>query len=153
MLEIFLKDRGIDYEMFVFDNEKFIYTTKEKNKQNNTLYFGLANGTIILDGIVLNSNQTTLDQVDYIKEVLNSFTAIVDTYRKNYKPAYIKYTSGEDAVNLFMNEKVIEIPNYRQFSKWVYINAYDYLERFVCEFEKQKNSKIKNKILNFFNRN
>ncbi len=33
MLEIFLKDRGIDYEMFVFDNEKFIYTTKEKTSK------------------------------------------------------------------------------------------------------------------------
>ena len=152
MLEIFLRDRDIDYEMFVFDNEKFIYTTKEKNNQNNALYFGLDRGTIILDGIVLNNSEITLDQVDYIKDILNSFSTIVGKYRKTYKSTYIRYTTGEDAVDLFMNKKVIEIPNRKQFREWVYINAYNYLEKFVYEFEKQKHSKIKNKILNFFNR-
>ena len=81
MLEIFLRDRDIDYDMFVYHNEKFHYITKEKNKKNNALYCGLSTGTIILDGVVLNNTLTNLEQINYIKEILNSFADIVDAYR------------------------------------------------------------------------
>lgn len=153
MLEIFLRDRDIDYEMFAYDNGMFQYITKEKNDQNNTLYFGLDRGTIILNGAVLDNNEATLEQVDYIKEIINSLTTTVDTYKKDYKPVYIKYTSGSTVEDIIMNKNIIEIPDRRKFREWIYINAYDFLEKFVCEYEKQSHSQgFKRKILNFFNR-
>ncbi len=154
MLEIFLRDRDIDYDMFVYHNEKFHYITKEKNKKNNALYCGLSTGTIILDGVVLNNTLTNLEQINYIKEILNSFADIVDAYRKKYEPAYVKYTFGESIGDIIINGRIIEVPNRYQFHEWIYINAYDYLEKFVCEFERQKYPKsLKRKKLNFFNRN
>ena len=153
MLEIFSRDRDIDYEIFAYYNEKFYYTTKEKNKQNNALYSGLDSGTLILDGVVLNNTEATLEQVEYIKDILNSFSAIIDTYRKNYNPAYVKYTFGLTMGDIFMNKNVFEVPNRKQFHEWTYLNAYDYLEKFVYEFERQNHSKsLKKKKLNFFNR-
>lgn len=153
MIEIFLRDRDIDYEMLVYDNGLFNYIIKEKNDQNNALYFGLERGTIILNGIVLNNMEVTLEQVNYIKEILNSLTTIVDAYKKNYKPVYIRYTSGSSVEDIIMNKNVIEIPDIRKFREWIYINAYDFLEKFVCEYEKQSHLQgLKRKILNFFTR-
>ena len=43
--------------------------------------------------------------------------------------------------------------NNKQFREWTYINAYNYLEKFVCEFEKQNTPQsLKKKKLNLFNR-
>ena len=153
MIEIFLRDRDIDYEMIVYDNGIFHYITKEKNDQNNALYFGLDRGTIILNGLVLNITDVTLDQVNYIKEVLNSLTTIVDSYKKDYKHVYARHTFGSTVESIVMNKTVIEIPDRRKFREWTYINAYDFLEKFVCGHEKQTHSQgLKRKVLNFFNR-
>ena len=118
MLEIFLRDRDIDYDMFVYHNEKFHYITKEKNKKNNALYCGLSTGTIILDGVVLNNTLTNLEQINYIKEILNSFADIVDAYRKKYEPAYVKYTFDESIGDIIINGRIIEVPNRYQFHEY-----------------------------------
>ena len=153
MVEIFLKDRDIDYEMFVYSNGDINYTIKEKNDENDALYCDLRRGTIILDGTVLNNNEVTTEQIDYIKEIINALKSTVISYKKDYKPVYVRYSSGSTIKDITKNESIIEIPNRRKFRQWTYINAYNYLENFVAEYEKQKNlCSFKRRILDFLRR-
>lgn len=153
MIEIFLRDRDIDYEMFVYENGIFKYVTKEKNAENKALYCGLNRGTIILDGVIIDKSDVTLDQREYIKGILNGLSSEVASYKKDYKPVYARYTSGKNISNMIMNSNVIEIPNREKFHEWIYINAYNYLDAFVSECEKkEKTYSIRKKFLSFLNK-
>lgn len=139
-MEIFLRDRDIDYEMFVYDRGIIKYTTKEKTTENNNLYYGLNRGTIILNGKVLNNNEATSDEIQYIKDIIAFLSEEVISYKKDYEPVFVKYTTGNNASDMIMNSNVIEIPDRRKFREWSYIQAFDYLNSFVDEYEKSKNS-------------
>ena len=54
MLEVFVKNRGVDFEFFVFTDDEINYKTKNDyniDSQTKALYHSLNNGTIILDGV------------------------------------------------------------------------------------------------------
>lgn len=117
MIEIFSRDRGTDYELFTYQNGMFEYTTKGKNPKNRKLYHGLNRGTIILDGVVLKSEEITEEQIEYLKDVLSMLSSEVASYKREYKPVYYRYTRGANVSEMIANANVIEIPDMRKFKE------------------------------------
>ncbi len=153
MLEIFSRDREIDFEFFVFTNNEIKYTTKnyyDIDNQTKKLYRSLTNGTIILDGIPINIDNVTEEQINYIKSVADAFKEKVETYKKNYKPRYIRYTSGNDIVHIIANTKTMEIPFPGNFKEWAHIKGFAYLQHFLEEYKKQNSKGIKVRKFCFF---
>ena len=155
MLEIFLRDREIDFEFFVFANNEIKYTTKNNydvDDQAKALYRTLSNGTIILDGMPISINNVTEEQIEYIRNVIATFKEKIQTYKKNYIPYFIKYTFGNDVIEIIANTTTIEIPDPKHFKEWAHIKCFEYLQHFLDEYEKQnsKGIKVKKKITSFF---
>lgn len=137
MLEIFLRDREIDFEFFVFTNNEFKYTTKkisDVDNQTKELYHSLNNGTIILDGIPITIDNISKEQFEYIYNFIELYKEEYKKIKENYKPRFI-YTFGND----------IEIPDRRHFKEWAYIKGFEYLQNFLNEYEKQNNKGTKAK--------
>lgn len=155
MIEIFTRDRGIDYEMVAYQDGIFRYITKEKNARNNKLYREMNEGTIILDGMILNHEAISLEQIEHIKGILDEHRNEIESYKKDYKPVYVRYTSGSDILDMVKNQNVIEIPNSEQINEWVCIRTYDYLEQFIKKCNIQEDfggfKKVKNLFRNINN--
>ncbi len=146
MLEVYLKDRKFDFEFFEFSNNGIQYTVKnydDVDAQTKKLYRSLNNGTIILDGIPITIDNVSEEQIEYMNNIVQLYIEKYKMFKDNYKPRFIKYTSGNDIVNVLANTKTIEIPDPRHFKEWAYIKGFEYLKHFLDEYEKQNSKGIK----------
>ena len=155
MLEVYLKDRGFDFEFFVFSNNEIEYTVKkysDVDAQTKELYRSLNTGTIILNDIPISIDNISKEQIEYINNIVELYKEKYKIFKENYKPCFIRYTSGNDVVDMIANTKTVEIPDRIHFKEWAYIKGFEYLQNFLDEHEKQ-NSKgimVRKKIFNFF---
>lgn len=155
MLEIFLRDRGTDFEFFTFSNNGIQYAVKKYDdvyNQTKKLYSNLNNGTIILDGVPITIDNISKEQIEYINNVVQLYIEKYKMFKENYKPRFINYTSGNDIVDVLVSSKTIEIPDRKHFKEWAYIKGFEYLQHFLDEYEKHnsKGFKVRKKIISFF---
>ncbi len=155
MLEIFSRDRDIDFEFFIFTDDEIKYETKnysEVSSYEKDLYRSLKKGTIIINGTPINIESISKKQIIYIKNIIDLFKEKVEIYKNNYTPVFINCDSGNDITDIIINNSNIEIPNRKQFKEWVHIKGFSYLEHFYNEYEKQNITtfKVKRKVRNFF---
>lgn len=155
MLEIFSRDRKIDFEFFVFSNNDIKYKTKDYNdvdNQTKALYHSLNNGTIILDGVPITIDNISKEQIEHINNTFELYKEKYKEFKNNYKPRFIKHTSGNDIVDIITNTEIIEVPDPKHFKEWTYIKGFEYLQNFLDEYEKQNSKEFKSrkKLINFF---
>lgn len=154
MLEIFSRDRGTDFEFFVFSDNEIKYKIKNKYEvcnQTKELYRNINTGTIILNEIPITIDNVTEEQVEYIKNIIDFFKERVQIYKDNYNPFIVKYTSGNDIFDLSANKKAMELANPKQFKEWVHITGFEHLEYFYNEYKKQNSVefKVRKRIMKF----
>ena len=140
MLEVFSRDRGTDFEFFVFSNDSIKYMTRQYydvNANMKKFYKSLENGTLLIDNIPINSENVTEEQIEYIKSVMLFFADKVEEYRKSYKPRFVNYTSGGNLFDMIKNKNRIEIPDPKNMKEWSHIKGFEYLESFISNYEKK----------------
>ena len=155
MLEVFSRDRGTDFEFFEFTCDEIKYKTKDVydiDSQTKTIYRNLGNGTIILDGMPIVIDNVSEEQIEYINNIVELYKEKYKILKKDYKPRFVRYTSGNDVVDIFTNTTAIEVPDPRHFKEWAYIKGFEYLQHFLDEYEKQnsKGIKVRKKLFSFF---
>ncbi len=152
MLEVFSRDRELDFEFFVFTNGEIKYKTRdcyEMSKELKDWYRNLEPGTIILNGTPISIDNVTDEQLEYIKDVADSFADKVLDYKKNYKPLYMRHNSGNSVSEIITNKGIIEVPDPKHFKEWVHIKGFDFIQNFLDEYER-KNSKVNKTRKRFF---
>ncbi len=150
IIRIFLGDSNIDYALSVYDGSTIHYTMVPKNAKNKTLYSKLEKGMVILNGQVLDQQDITKEELEYLKSILANFNDIVKSYKEIYKRNYLQSQKGTNREEASINAKMIEVPDQEKMKQWVYMNFYDYLENFVSQYEEKIDfSKVKTRILRF----
>lgn len=155
MLEVFSRDRELDFEFFVFTSGEIKYRTRdcyEMSKELKDWYHSLEPGTIILDGAPISIDNVTDEQLEYIKDVADSFADKILDYKENYKPLYMRHTSGNSIGDIISNKSIIEVPDPKHFKEWVHIKGFDFIQNFLDEYERQnsKGNKTRSRFINFF---
>lgn len=155
MLEVFSRDRGTDFEFFEFTGDEIKYKTKnvyDIDSQTKAIYRNLGNGTIILDGMPIIIDNVSEEQIEYINNIAELYKETYKILKKDYKPRFVSYTSGNDFVDIVTNTATIEVPDPRHFNEWAYIKGFEYLQHFLDEYEKQnsKGIRVRKKLINFF---
>ena len=155
MLEIFSRDRGTDFEFFEFTDDDIKYKTKDVydiDPQTKAIYRSLSNGTIILDGMPITIDNISEEQIEYMNIIVELYKEKYKKIKENYKPRFMRYTSGNDVVDIITNTTTIEVPDPRHFKEWAYIKGFEYLQIFLNEYKKQNNKgiKVRKKLISFF---
>ena len=143
MLEVFSRDRGTDFEFFVFGKDSIKYRTRDYHNLNDDMkqfYKGLDDGTLLINNIPVDVENVTEEQMEYIKNVMVLFQDKVDEYRKSYKPVFINHTSGSSLFDIIKNKNRIEVPDPKKMKEWTHIKGFEYLESFVSNYEKNNKS-------------
>jgi hypothetical protein len=141
-----------------FSNNEIEYTVKkysDVDAQTKELYRSLNTGTIILNDIPISIDNICEEQIEYINNIVELYKEKYKIFKENYKPCFIRYTSGNDVVDMIANTKTVEIPDRIHFKEWAYIKGFEYLQHFLDEHEKQnsKGIKVRKKYLIFLENN
>ena len=95
MLEVFSRDRGTDFEFFVFGKDSIKYRVRDYHNLNADMkqfYKSLDDGTLLINNNPLSIEDVTEEQIEYIKNIMMLFEDKVDEYRKSYKPVFLNHT-------------------------------------------------------------
>lgn len=151
MLEVFVRNRGTDFEFFDFTDDEIKYKTKDVyniDSQTKALYHSLNIGTIILNGVPITIDNVSKEQIEYIRNIIKLHKEKYKIFKEIYKPIFAKYTS-EKAIAT--NTTIMEVPDSRYFKEWTHIKGFEYLQYFLNEYEKQngKGIKVRKKLISF----
>ena len=155
MLEVFVKNRGVDFEFFVFTDDEINYKTKNDyniDSQTKALYHSLNNGTIILDGVPITVENVSKEQIECISNIIKLYKEKYRIFKENYKPIFAKYSFESRMVDIVTRTTSIEVPDPKKFKEWTYIKVFENLQYFLNEYEKQncKEIKVRKKLISFF---
>ena len=155
ILEVFVRNRGADFEFFVFTDNEIKYKTKNAyniDSQIKTLYHSLNNGTIILDGVHITVDNVSKEQIECISNIIKLYEEKYRIFKENYKLIFAKYSFESSMDDIVTRTTSIEIPNPQKFKEWTYIKGFEYLQYFLNEYEKQngKEIKVRKKLISFF---
>ena len=139
MLEVFSRDRGTDFEFFVFGKDSIKYRVRDYHNLNADMkqfYKSLENGTLLINNNPLSIENVTEEQIEYIKNVMMLFQDKVDEYRKSYKPVFLNHTYGNSLFDIIGNKNRVEVPDPKKMKEWTHIKGFEYLESFISNYEK-----------------
>ncbi|MBR2678912.1 MAG: hypothetical protein IKE63_05800 [Bacilli bacterium] len=139
MLEVFSRDRGTDFEFFVFGKDSIKYRVRDYHNLNADMkqfYKSLENGTLLINNNPLSIENVTEEQIEYIKNIMMLFQDKVDEYRKSYKPVFLNHTYGNSLFDIIGNKNRVEVPDPKKMKEWTHIKGFEYLESFISNYEK-----------------